>query len=138
VAAIAALTLAPAPAAAVTQVNACADLTKAGETYILTGDITSGIVCFRVLADRITLDLAGHTITGPGTGGGSVAIWDNNVPRTSTVVKKTTAVSVAVRRLVRVRLVAASGSSILQHYARAEKSNRHITICADSSAFRPP
>jgi hypothetical protein len=75
----------PALVAAVTQVNACGDLTKAGETYILTGDITSGIVCFRVLADRITLDLAGHTITGPGSG--SVAIWENNVPRTSTVVK---------------------------------------------------
>lgn len=54
----------PALAAAVTQVNACGALTKAGETYILTGDLTAGTVCFRVLADRITLDLAGHTITG--------------------------------------------------------------------------
>jgi hypothetical protein len=78
----------PALAAAVTQVNACADLTTAGETYILTRNITSGVVCFRVLADRITLDLAGHTITGPGTtASGSVAIWENNVSRTSTVVK---------------------------------------------------
>jgi hypothetical protein len=82
----------PAPAAAVTPVAACADLTKAGETYVLTADISSGpdLACFRVLADRITLDLAGHTITGPGTGGPgttSVAIHDSNGTRTWTVVK---------------------------------------------------
>jgi hypothetical protein len=76
----------PALAAAVTPVNACADLTKAGETYTLTADISSGVVCFRVLADRITLDLAGHTITGDASTG-SVAVWDTNVARTSTVVK---------------------------------------------------
>jgi hypothetical protein len=79
----------PALAAAVTQVNACGNLTKTGETYILTGDITSGPVCFLVLADRITLDLAGHTITGPSTavGSRSVGIWDSNGTRTLTVVK---------------------------------------------------
>jgi parallel beta-helix repeat protein len=82
----------PAPAAAVTPVSACTDLTKAGETYVLTVDISSApdLACFRVLADRITLDLAGHTITGPGTGGPgttSVAIHDSNGTRTSTVVK---------------------------------------------------
>jgi parallel beta-helix repeat protein len=88
VAAVAAVALgSPAPAAAVTPVSACTDLTKAGETYILTTDISSGPVCFLVLADRITLDLAGHTITGPSTTLGSVGIWENNVPRTSTVVK---------------------------------------------------
>jgi parallel beta-helix repeat protein len=93
VAAVAAIALgSPAPAAAVTPVSACTDLTKAGETYVLTADISSGpdVACFRVLADRITLDLAGHTITGPGTGGPgttSAAIHDSNGPRTSTVVK---------------------------------------------------
>ena len=38
-----------------------------------------------MLADRITLDLAGHTITG--TVGGSIGVWDFNAARTSTVVK---------------------------------------------------
>ena len=45
---------------------------QAGETYNLTTDINSGPVCFVVLADRITLDLAGHTITG--TVAGSIGI----------------------------------------------------------------
>ena len=98
VAAIAAVALgSPAPAAAVTLVAACADLTKAGETYVLTADISSGpgLVCFRVLADRITLDLAGHTITGPGTGDtggefGSIGISDGNEAHTLTVVKNGT------------------------------------------------
>jgi hypothetical protein len=81
----------PAPAAAVTPVNACADLTKAGETYVLTADITFPLgraACFVVLADRITLDLNGHTMTGPGAVfDGQVGISDNNQARTSTVVK---------------------------------------------------
>jgi hypothetical protein len=102
VAAIAAVGLgSPAPAAAVTPVAACADLTKAGETYILTADISSGpgVVCFRVLADRITLDLAGHTITGSGTGGPgttSGGIWDQNGTRTSTVVKNGSVTNFAI------------------------------------------
>jgi len=109
----------PALAAAVTQVNACADLTTAGETYILTRNITSGVVCFRVLADRITLDLAGHTITGPGTtASGSVAIWENNVSRTSTVVKNGSVTNfglgIFLDRSTRstVRAVTASGNGI--------------------------
>ncbi len=87
VALLSALTLAPAPAAAVTPLTDCADLTKAGETYVLTADITTtDLSCFLVLADRITIDLAGHTVTGP-TGAGSVAIWDNDGARILTVVK---------------------------------------------------
>jgi len=80
----------PALAAAVTKVDECADLTKAGETYVLRVDISAGpgLACFRVLADRITVDLNGHTITGPGAVfNGQVGIWDNNQARTSTVVK---------------------------------------------------
>jgi hypothetical protein len=81
----------PAPAAAVTPVNACTDLTKAGETYVLTGDIPfppGRAACFVLLADRITLDLNGHTITGPGAVfDGQAGIWDNNQARTLTVVK---------------------------------------------------
>jgi parallel beta-helix repeat protein len=87
--AVAAIALgSPALAAAVTPVAACADLTKAGETYVLTADISASPApeCFRVLADRITLDLAGHTITGDASTSG-VAVWDTSVARTSTVVK---------------------------------------------------
>jgi len=82
------LTLAPARAAAVTPLTDCADLTKAGETYVVTADSidTTNLVCFRVLADRITIDLAGRTITGAGAIQ-SVAIWDTGVARISTVVK---------------------------------------------------
>jgi hypothetical protein len=88
VAAIAAFALGPAPAAAVTPLADCADLTKAGETYVLTADITTSLsACFMVLADRITIDLAGHTVTGPAAAGATVGIWDDNTARISTVVK---------------------------------------------------
>jgi hypothetical protein len=85
VAAVAAFALSPSPAAAVTLVNSCRDLDKAGETYILTADINATGTCFVVLADRITLDLAGYTVTGSGSP--SSGIWDNGGARTSTVVK---------------------------------------------------
>src|SRR5262245_33803090 len=65
VAAVVAVALGPDPAAAVTPLNACADLTKTAEVYTLTADIvsnTSDGICFKVLADRITVDLAEHTI----------------------------------------------------------------------------
>ena len=70
IAAVAAFTLGPSPAAAVTPVSACQPLDKAGETYILTADITASSDCFLIQADRITLDLAGKTITGSGFGAG--------------------------------------------------------------------
>ena len=90
VAAIAASMLGPTPAAAVTLVSACRDLDKAGETYILSGNIvanTPASVCFRLLADRVTLDLAGHTLMGLGRAADSAGISDMGQPRTSTVVK---------------------------------------------------
>jgi parallel beta-helix repeat protein len=87
-AAVAAFALTPAPAAAVTPVSACQTLNKAGETYVLTADITASSDCFLIEADRITLDLGGHTITGPGSGS-SVGVWDPN-PHTLTVVKNGT------------------------------------------------
>ena len=87
IAAVAAYVFGPSPAAAVTQVTACRDLDKAGETYLLINDVSSNNVCFRVLADRITLDLGGHTITGPGSVDTAVGIWDFNGVRTSTIVK---------------------------------------------------
>ena len=84
VAAVAAFALVPAPASAVTPVSGCRGLDRAGETYVLTADISASMdPCFFVDADRITLDLNGHTITG--TNG--VGIWDGGASRTSTVVK---------------------------------------------------
>ncbi|MCU1286144.1 MAG: hypothetical protein JWO13_2494 [Acidobacteriales bacterium] len=41
----------------------CGVLAKAGTTYILQNDVSSPGTCFAVQADRITLDLNGHTIT---------------------------------------------------------------------------
>ena len=87
VAAVAAVMLGPSPAAAVTSVGACQQLDKAGETYIVTADIvnpgTDERGCFPVLADRVTLDLGGHTITGSGSQG----VTDVGAARISTVVK---------------------------------------------------
>jgi hypothetical protein len=84
VAAVAAFILGPAPAAAVTPVSACQPLNKAGETYVLTADITASSDCFLIQADRITLDLAGKTITGSGSIGVGVGFVGNF---TLTVVK---------------------------------------------------
>jgi hypothetical protein len=92
---VAALALGPAPAAAVTQLTGCATLTKAGETYVLTQDVNnSGNECFRIQADRITLDLGGYTVTGPGPGIGA-SVWDEDNPRTNTVVRNGTLTNAA-------------------------------------------
>lgn len=65
IAAVAAAALVPVPAAAVTPVTGCRTLDKAGETYVLTADVTSATgSCFQVIAARITLDLGGHTVSG--------------------------------------------------------------------------
>lgn len=65
VTAVAASALVPVPAAAVTQITSCRTLDKAGETYVLTANIGSATgACFTVRAPRITLDLAGHTVSG--------------------------------------------------------------------------
>ena len=87
VAAVAAFALDPVPAAAVTPVSACQPLNKAGETYILTDNVTASGDCFVILADRITLDLGGHTVTGLGD---AVGVWDGGAARTSTVVRNGT------------------------------------------------
>lgn len=56
-----------ASAEAVTPINTCRELNKPGETYVLTTDITtnSSSSCLFVQGDRITIDLAGHSLTGP-------------------------------------------------------------------------
>ena len=38
--------------------------------YVLTADLRASGDCLTVAADRVTIDLKGHTITGDGTGGG--------------------------------------------------------------------
>ena len=85
IATAAACTLGPVPAAAVTLVDSCRTLDKAGETYILTTNITASETCLLVLADRITVDLAGHTIAGSSKPHAGVS--DNFQPRTGTLVK---------------------------------------------------
>jgi len=50
---------------AVVEINSCQNLTKEGETYVLTGDIISPtIACIKIEVDKITLDCRGHTIIG--------------------------------------------------------------------------
>ncbi len=91
IAAVAACLLAPPPAAAVTPVDSCRDLAKAGETFILTANISSssiGETCLRVTASRITVDLAGHAITGSNSSIGSRGIAGVGV--TAIVVKNGT------------------------------------------------
>ena len=63
------------------------DLNTFGETYVLTADLTSCGTCLVVANDRITIDLAGHTI--------SVLRWrrrvtDGGIPRQGTTVKNGT------------------------------------------------
>lgn len=74
VAAVAAFALVAAPAGAVTPVSDCRGLDRAGETYVLTADISASMdPCFFVDADRIAFDLNGHTITGPMTSASGTA-----------------------------------------------------------------
>jgi hypothetical protein len=70
-------------------VSVCGNLNLPGETYVLTDNIsTTDLACFRIQADRITLDLREFTITGPGASvTGSVGIWEDGAARLNTVVK---------------------------------------------------
>jgi len=75
---IAALTLALVaivqPAFAVTDIDKCQTITKPG-SYKLTRDLTAdGNDCFVITASNVTLDLNGHTLSGPGAGGGNGVI----------------------------------------------------------------
>lgn len=53
-----------------TALSSCADLTKSG-SYYLSANVSSSGTCFFIDADKITLNLNGHTIT-YATGGGSL------------------------------------------------------------------
>ena len=52
-------------------ISSCpADLDQEGETYVLTGDISSNGDCITISADNIVLDCQNNTITGNGSGDG--------------------------------------------------------------------
>jgi hypothetical protein len=81
-------------AGAVTRTESCGELSTFGETYILTSDLTlaSCETCFVVANDRITIDLGGHTISGPctdvaGAGPFSAGVTDGGTTRQGTTVK---------------------------------------------------
>ena len=46
-----------------TSLSRCDTLDIPGTTYVLNYDLTSSEICFRIIADGITLDGNGHTIT---------------------------------------------------------------------------
>src|SRR2546428_5578353 len=56
-------------AEAITAISACTAITTSG-SYILTRNLVAAGNCLVVAADFVTTDLAGHTISGNGTGGG--------------------------------------------------------------------
>ena len=56
-------------AEAITAISACTAITTSG-SYILTRNLVAAGNCLVVTADFVTTDLAGHTISGNGTGGG--------------------------------------------------------------------
>lgn len=53
-----------APLFLTTNLSACSNLTRANTVYTVTADIQVNATCFNVQAANITLDCAGHTITG--------------------------------------------------------------------------
>ncbi|PIZ51787.1 hypothetical protein COY27_02330, partial [Candidatus Woesearchaeota archaeon CG_4_10_14_0_2_um_filter_33_13] len=53
-----------------TTLTDCANLTTLGETYTLANNVSSNGTCFQIQNDSITLDCAGYTLTGNGTGYG--------------------------------------------------------------------
>ncbi len=67
-----------------TSVNSCRFLSDANTVYTLTADVlatstTSGYSCFHISASNVTLDCAGHTITGPSIGTDSGDLHEGNV-----------------------------------------------------------
>ncbi|MEM7817852.1 MAG: hypothetical protein QXL81_03460, partial [Candidatus Aenigmatarchaeota archaeon] len=59
------------PGAAVTYISSCTNLNTAGETYLLTANISNAVgSCMNVTASGVTLDCNGHMIDGIGSGYG--------------------------------------------------------------------
>jgi len=67
-------------AAGAVPISACQTLSTANTTYELTTDLTSCGSCLIVAANRITIDLQGHSITNTGCLGSNAAITDQLVP----------------------------------------------------------
>jgi hypothetical protein len=92
-----------ASAGAATEITSCTTLSTFGEPYVLTADLTPDCgtcldltenptpdcgTCLVVANDRITIDLADHTISGSCAGGAGVT--DGGTPRRLTTVKNGT------------------------------------------------
>jgi len=63
-------------AAGAVNINACQTLSGGGTTYKLTADLTSCDNCLVVAANKITIDLQGHSITNTGCPGANAGISD--------------------------------------------------------------
>ena len=76
---------------AATKIDVCGQLNTPGATYILANDLSSCGSCLVVNGDRITIDLAGYTISGIlGACDGSAGITDGGTARQGTTVKNGT------------------------------------------------
>lgn len=62
---------------ALTNISGPGTLSKAGETYVLTTDITASGTAFTISANNITLDGQGHTVTYATGGSGNAVNFDN-------------------------------------------------------------
>lgn len=78
-------------AGAATRIDSCRTLSTAGETYVLNNDLSGCDSCLVVNADRITIDLAGHAISGIlGACDGSAGVTDGGTVRQGVTVKNGT------------------------------------------------
>lgn len=106
-----------AEASALTLVSSCPQtLSKAGETYYLAADLRASGSCLTVAADRVTIDLKDHSITGDGSG---VAVTDRGVARALTTVKRGTVDSFETG----IDLAASSRSAVLNMSANYNTGN---------------
>jgi len=64
-------------AMALTNISAPGTLSKSGETYVLTADITASGTAFSITANGITLDGQGHTVVYATGGSGNAVYMDN-------------------------------------------------------------
>jgi hypothetical protein len=67
-------------AAGAVLIDACQTLSVPNTTYKLTTDLTSCDTCLVVAANKITIDLQGHSITNTGCPGSNAAISDQEFP----------------------------------------------------------
>lgn len=78
-------------AQAATNINDCGVLNQAGETYILTQDVSADETCFTLTGNNITLDLNGHTVnyaqiaSGIGVDLGNGYLYTGNIIKNGTL-----------------------------------------------------